>query len=130
MMISKVSEKYGLSKDTLRYYENVGLIPRVNRNDSGIRDYTEIDCGWIEFIKCMRDAGLSVKTLIEYVRLFQMGEETVEARKKLLIEQRELLVARMADMQKTLNRLNYKIEKYEKIVEKEKELKIPDDLIP
>lgn len=130
MMISEVSEKYGLSKDTLRYYENVGLIPRVNRNDSGIRDYTEIDCGWIEFIKCMRGAGLSVKTLIEYVRLFQMGEETVEARKKLLIEQRELLVARMADMQKTLNRLNYKIEKYEKIVEKEKELKIPDDLIP
>jgi DNA-binding transcriptional MerR regulator len=56
MMISKVSKKYVISEDTLRYYERVGLIPRVTRTSGDIRDYTGTDCGWVEFIKCMRNA--------------------------------------------------------------------------
>ncbi|KNZ70439.1 HTH-type transcriptional regulator AdhR [Thermincola ferriacetica] len=124
MTIAEVSEKFGISQDTLRYYERIGLIPRVNRNKSGIRDYTEEDCKWVEFIICMRNAGLPIEVLIEYVELFQQGDATIEARKELLIEQRKLLIARMEDMQKTLERLNYKIAVYEQVVvEKEKELK-------
>lgn len=124
MTITEVSEKYGLSADTLRYYERVGLIPSVNRNKSGIRDYTEEDCRWVEFIKCMRNAGLPIEILIEYVALFQQGDDTVLARKDLLIEQRNVLISKMEDMKKTLERLNLKIERYEQIVsEKEKELK-------
>jgi DNA-binding transcriptional MerR regulator len=86
MNIAEVSEKYSISQDTLRYYERIGLIPPVNRNKSGIRDYTEEDCRWVEFIKCMRGAGLPIEALIEYVTLFQQGDETIEARKELLIE--------------------------------------------
>ena len=128
MTIAEVSEKFDISQDTLRYYERIGLIPRVNRNKSGIRDYTEEDCNWVEFVKCMRSAGLPIETLIEYVGLFQKGDATVEARKELLIEQRKQLIARMEDMQKTLERLNYKIERYEQsVVEKEKELKRSKD---
>ncbi|MBP1309369.1 DNA-binding transcriptional MerR regulator [Paenibacillus sp. 1182] len=55
MLIAEVSKKFELSQDTLRYYERIGLIPRVNRNKSGIRDYTEEDCRWVEYIKCMRE---------------------------------------------------------------------------
>ena len=84
MMIAEVSKKYELSADTLRYYERIGLIPQVNRNKSGIRDYTEEDCRWVEFIKCMRNAGLPIEVLIEYVTLFQQGDETIEARKELI----------------------------------------------
>jgi DNA-binding transcriptional MerR regulator len=80
MTIAEVSKKFGLSPDTLRYYERIGLIPRVNRNESGIRDYTEEDCKWIEFIKCMRSAGVQVETLVEYVTLLQQGDKTIEAR--------------------------------------------------
>ena len=124
MTISEVSEKFDIPQDTLRYYERIGLIPRVNRNKSRIRNYTEEDCNWIEFIKCMRGAGLPIEVLIEYVGLFQQGDATIEARKGLLIEQRKQLIARMEDMQKTLERLNYKIAVYEQVVvEKEKELK-------
>ncbi|WP_094550102.1 MerR family transcriptional regulator [Petroclostridium xylanilyticum] len=124
MTIAEVSEKFNVSQDTLRYYERIGLIPRVNRNKSGIRDYTEEDCKWVEFIICMRNAGLPIEVLIEYVELFQQGDATIEARKELLTEQRKQLIARMEDMQKTLERLNYKIAVYEQIVvEKEKELK-------
>lgn len=113
MTISEVSEKFGIPQDTLRYYERIGLIPRVNRNKSGIRDYTEQDCKWVEFILCMRNAGLPIEVLIEYVGLFQQGDSTIETRKELFIEQRRLLLKRMEDMQKTLERLDYKIASYE-----------------
>jgi len=128
MMIAEVSEKFDVSQDTLRYYERIGLIPHVNRNKSGNRDYTEEDCKWVEFIKCMRGAGLPIEILIEYVALFKQGDETIEARKELFIEQRKQLIARMEDMKKTLERLDYKIAVYEQaVVEKEKELKRPKD---
>ena len=123
MRIAEVSEQYGLSTDTLRYYERVGLIPTVNRNESGIRDYNELDLRRVEFIKCMRSAGLPVEVLIDYVALVQEGDKTIEARKDILVEQREQLIARMNEMQKTLYILNHKIEVYEKaVLKKEKEM--------
>jgi DNA-binding transcriptional MerR regulator len=123
MKIAEVSEQYGLSSDTLRYYERIGLIPPVNRNGGGIRDYSELDIKRVEFAKCMRSAGLPVEVLIEYIGLVQQGDQTIEARKEILMEQRELLVARMAQMQKTLDILDHKIEVYEKTVLKnEKEM--------
>jgi DNA-binding transcriptional MerR regulator len=128
MTIAEVSKKFDISQDTLRYYERIGLIPRVNRNKSGIRDYTEEDCRWIEFIKCMRSAGLPIEVLIEYVTLFEQGNETIEARKELLIEQRKLLIEKMEEIKKTIERLDYKIERYEQaVIVKEKELKRSED---
>ena len=121
MKIMEVSEQFGLSSDTLRYDERIGLIPPVNRNGSGIRDYNELDLRRVEFIKCMRSAGLPVEVLIEYVGLVQQGDKTIEARKEILKEQRELLVARMKEMQKTLNILNHKIEVYENAVLKKEQ---------
>ncbi|HUC90764.1 MAG TPA: MerR family transcriptional regulator [Paenibacillus sp.] len=124
MTIAEVSAKFDLSQDTLRYYERVGLIPRVNRNKSGIRDYTEEDCRWVEFVKCMRNAGLPVEVLIEYLGLYQQGDATLEARKELLIEQRKLLSMRIEEMTNTLERLDYKIDRYEQgLVGKEKTLR-------
>jgi DNA-binding transcriptional MerR regulator len=128
MTIAEVSKKFDLSHDTLRYYERIGLLPGVNRNKSGIRNYSEEDCKWVEFIKCMRSAGLPIEVLIVYVELFQQGDGTIEARKELLKEQRKQLVEKMEDMKKTIERLDYKIERYEiGIVAKEKELKRTDD---
>ena len=87
MKIAEVSEKFGLSADTLRYYERIGLIPAVTRGQNGIRDYTETDIKRVEFVKCMRSAGLSIETLIEYMSLLQQGDQTIETRKELLKEQ-------------------------------------------
>ncbi len=123
MKIAEVSKQYNLTADTLRYYERIGLIPPVTRNESGIRDYSEADLRRVEFIKCMRAAGLPIEALIEYINLLQQGEHTVEARKEILREQREQLLARMQEMQATLDMLNYKINLYEETVgRKEKEL--------
>jgi DNA-binding transcriptional MerR regulator len=123
MRIMEVSEQYGISIDTLRYYERIGLIPPVNRNESGIRDYNEIDLRRVDFVKCMRGAGLPIEVLIEYVGLVQQGDRTIEARKEILKEQRKQLAAKMAEMQKTLDILDHKIEIYEKaVLKKEQEL--------
>jgi len=116
MKIAEVSEQYSISSDTLRYYERVGLIQPVNRKESGIRDYNELDLRRVEFIKCMRSAGLPIEVLIDYVALVQKGDKTIEARREILKEQRGLLIARMQEMQKTLDVLDHKIEVYEKAV--------------
>ena len=123
MKIAEVSEHYGISSDTLRYYERIGLIPPVNRNRGGIRDYGDIDVRRVEFIKCMRSAGLPIEVLIEYVGLVQQGDGTMKARKEILMEQRELLAARMKEMHKTLDILDHKIEGYENaVLKREKEI--------
>lgn len=113
MTIAQVSKQYEISADTLRYYERIGLIPAVPRTAGGIRDYGEDSCRWIELMKCMRAAGVQIEALIEYVALFQKGDETIDARKHILIEQRDQLTARMADMQASLDKLNDKINCYE-----------------
>lgn len=126
MTIAEVAKKYALTPDTLRYYERIGLLPSVSRTPSGIRDYDEEDCRWVEYIKCMRTAGVSVETLIEYVRLFHMGAETIPARKKLLFEQREQIVARIDEMNAVLAKLDWKLAGYEeRMLKYEEKLKQP-----
>ena len=85
----------------------------MTRTAHGIRDYQKEDEQWIEFIKCMRGAGLSIEALIEYVSLFQEGDTTLAARKRILLEQRDLLAQRLEEMQQTFRRLNQKIENYD-----------------
>lgn len=112
MTIAEVSKMYELTADTLRYYERIGLIPPVTRNSSGNRDYTEDDCKWVQFIKCMRNAGLSIETLIEYVNLFQKDYDTSVERKALLLEQRRIIEGKIEELKNTLSYLDVKIEGY------------------
>ena len=115
--IKEVSEQYGISQDTLRYYERVGMIPSVTRTAGGIRNYMEEDLRWVSLAKCMRSAGLPVEAMIEYVRLFQEGDSTIPARLQLLLDQRQVLLDQRKQIDETLNRLNYKISRYEKAVQ-------------
>lgn len=114
--IGEASKKFEISTDTLRYYERIGLIPPVPRNKSGLRDYNEDSCNWINFIKCMRSAGMPIEALIEYVQLFQMGDSTIEARKSLLVEQLKNLEVKRDNIQHTIDRLNIKIQHYDDII--------------
>lgn len=124
MNIAQVARQFDLTTATLRYYERVGLIPPVNRKKSGIRDYDEDDIKWIEFIKCMRNAGLTIEALIEYTTLFMEGNSTVEARKNILIDERQRLIEKRIEIDETVKRLDRKIEGYDgKLLESEAELK-------
>ena len=114
MKIMEVSEKYNIPTATLRYYERIGIIPPVNRNKSGIRDYTEQDCAAVEFAQCMRSAGVSIEGLIEYMRLFQEGDKTREARQEILLEEKANLEKRIEEMTAVSERLEYKLKNYYK----------------
>lgn len=113
LSIKEVSEKYGVSQDTLRYYERVGMIPPVQRTASGIRSYTESDVGWVEMAICMRNAGLPVEVMIDYLKLYMAGNKTIKARLSLLQDQRMALLEQKAKIEETIERLDYKISRYE-----------------
>lgn len=116
MTIKEVSEKYDISQDTLRYYERVGLIPAVSRTSGGIRNYDDEALSWVENAICMRSAGVPIEALIEYVKLFQDGDSTIQARLELLQEQLAGLEEQKVHIESTMKRLNYKISCYEKAV--------------
>ena len=116
MTIAEVSKKFGVTADTLRYYERIGILPPVSRTKGGIRDYDEDSCRWIELMKCLRSAGVQIEALTEYSALYRQGDATMERRKEILVEQRAQLEARMGEIQNSLDRLNYKIANYEALL--------------
>lgn len=123
MNIKKVSEMTGISADTIRYYERIGLIPPVTRNTSGIRDFTEHEVQLLEFVRCYRNAGVGVEPLIEYIQLLNQGDQTVPARIELLSEQLEDMNQRLAELTQARDRLQYKIDNYKNgILPREQEL--------
>lgn len=111
MNIQAVSKLTQISKDTLRYWEKVGLITDVSRNSSGYRDYTKQQLQQIEYVKCMRAAGISIEALLEYTKLSQQGTKTLAVRKQILISQRKQIVAQLEHFQAMLELLDKKIEK-------------------
>lgn len=123
MNIKEVSLKFGISTETLRYYERIGLIPKVNRDKNGYRDYTEKDLNWVYYTKALREAGVSIKSMIEYVSLFQDGEHTRNQRKEILIKQEKKLEDSIKNMQEALSYLRIKIKHYDDyILDYEKKL--------
>lgn len=117
MTIKEASELTGVSIDNLRYYERIGLIPKVPRTASGIRDYDEISIRWIEFVMKFKKAGASIESIIEYVRLAEIGESTKNERRNILIEIKESIEERMRELQGCLDVTNYKINNYYNICE-------------
>ncbi len=117
MTIKDVCEKYDITSDTLRYYERVGVIPEVARTAGGIRNYTQEDIKWVENAICMRSAGVPVEMIVEYVRLFRMGDDTFEERCNLLKRAKAEVEAAKRKYDDELKRLNYKIVKYEEAIQ-------------
>ena len=114
MNIKKVSEQLGISSDTIRYYERIGLVPAISRDKNGVRNFTDIDIQRLDFIKCMRHAGLSIESLHEYMHLYSLNDDrTIPARKKILEEESEKLDERIANLQETRAYLQHKIDVYD-----------------
>ena len=93
------------------------MIPKVTRRPNGIRDYQESDLGWVELAICMRSAGLPIEVMIEYVKLYKEGDNTIPARLELLQKQMNALKEQKAQIESTVERLAYKISKYEEVME-------------
>lgn len=113
MTIKEAAAITGISIDNLRYYERIGLIPEVPRTASGIRDYDEMSLHWIDFAMRFKRGGMTLEAIREYIQLALQGEETKPARKEILLEAKEDLEKRMAEIQESLDVINYKLGTYE-----------------
>ena len=112
MKIKEVSEMFNISSDTLRYYEKAGLLEPVKRVN-GVRDYSEDDLFRIRFVKCMRQAGLSIEAILRYVDLYNQGDSTLEDRLNILLKERDKIDLLIENLQETKKYLNTKIENYQ-----------------
>ncbi|TPR12306.1 MerR family transcriptional regulator [Apilactobacillus timberlakei] len=112
MNINEVSKKIDVSKDTLRYWERIGLLPKIERNSSGYRNYSKKDINWVFYIKVLRKAGMSIELLIDFVKSYRDNNGDPESRKELLMEQKQKLIDEINERQKTLNYLSFKIDHF------------------
>lgn len=92
MTITEVSRKYHINAATLRYYEQIGLLPKVPRRANGNRYYDDHLQSWLEMIICLRHSGVPVEELVKYTQLLEQGDSTLEAREQLLKEQLAMLI--------------------------------------
>lgn len=115
MNIKQAAGMFGLTQDTLRYYERIGVIPPVHRNNSGYRDYTINDLNWVYLAKSLRSVGLPIETLTEFVKLAQLREtqDVESAQKQILSDQLDELNKKINKMHKVRELLIYKIETYD-----------------
>jgi len=113
--IAEAARRTGLTIDTLRYYERIELIDPPARDTGGRRTYTEDDLGWLGFLTKLRTTGMPIRLMREYAKLRRGGQTTASRRKQILVEQRRDVLERIAELQGSLDVLNYKITNYEQI---------------
>ena len=111
--VGEMAKMLDVPASTLRYYDKEGLLPFVERSPGGIRMFQESDYGWLKIISCLKKAGMPLKDIREYINLALQGDETIEQRLELFYKQREILRAQMAELQETLDTLDYKCWYYE-----------------
>lgn len=119
MTIREIAAKTNMSTDTLRYYERIGLLPPVPRNAAGIRNYDEYFVNFINFIKKLKASGMSLEHIIDYIRLAEMGDATIQERKKLLAEAREMLLDKINSLQLVEELADYQLRNYENLLQPE-----------
>ena len=111
--IAEVAEKTHLTAHTLRYYEKEGLLPFVDRSDSGNRDFKDKDLEWLELICCLKNTGMPIKQIREVIGLCLKGDDTLDIRREIFIAHREEVINQMAELQKNLDKINCKINYYD-----------------
>lgn len=110
--IKEMAEQTGVSLHTLRYYEREGLLPSVSRLDNGYRLYTIDDVGWVNFVKCLRDTGMSISQIRQYVELMQEGEHTSLDRQRLLEDHQCFVEEQLREWEQKLKMIRNKIAHY------------------
>lgn len=111
--VGETAKILNVAPSTLRYYDKEGLLPFVERSNGGIRVFREKDFNWLFIVECLKKSGLSIKDIKRYIDLSLSGNETIQERLELFQKQREKVMAQIADLQNTLDILNYKCWYYE-----------------
>ncbi|MBR7069420.1 MAG: MerR family transcriptional regulator [Oxalobacter sp.] len=106
--IRETAALIGVSPSTLRYYDKEGLLPTVERTAGGMRIFKDSDIEWLRIIDCLKKTGMSLKDIRQFIEMVQAGDRTIEARLAMFEHRREKVKEQIAELQKTLDILNYK----------------------
>lgn len=112
--VKMVSEKTHLSPHVLRYYEKEGLLPHIKRTASGIRHYSDADLEWLGLICCLKNTGMSIKQIRDFVNLSLQGPETLKTRCEMLLEHKREVEDHIAEMNHHLVEVTRKIDYFSK----------------
>lgn len=111
--ISEVAKKLNLSTSTLRYYDKEGLLPFVERSQSGIRRFKDSDFEWLELIECLKNTGMSIKNIKKFIDYYMEGDSTINERLNTIDNQRQVVIEQIKQLEKNFELLNYKHWYYE-----------------
>lgn len=114
--VKQVSEMLGLSSHTIRYYDDIGLIPQLAR-DGHVRMFSEYTMSWVALVHCLRNSGLPIEGVKHYIKLCKIGDSTILEREKLIHDQEDRLLGLMANLQHQLEVLRQKKEYYRELKE-------------
>lgn len=110
--IGQVAEVLGVSVDTLRYYERIGLADPPGRDTAGRRRYDDADLTWLQFLLRMRTTGMPIQLMQRYAALRRQGPATSAERRHILQQHRADVVARIAALTDCLTVVDHKIANY------------------
>lgn len=127
--VGEMAKKLGVAASTLRYYDKEGLLPFVERSNGGIRMFSEKDFEWLSLIECMKRTGMPIKEIKVFIQWCLAGDSTIDQRLEQMKKQRTVIEAKMAELQSTLDALNYKVWYYE-TAQAAGTCKVPDEMPP
>jgi DNA-binding transcriptional MerR regulator len=110
--ISQVAEKFNLTAHTIRYYDKEGLLPFIERDQAGIRQFSDNDFDWLKLICCLKNTGMPLKQIRQYIEWCVQGEETLEFRRQMLLDHRQEVLNQMNSLEENLKTIDYKLEYY------------------
>ena len=111
--VGEMAKKIGVAPSTLRYYDKEGLLPFVERSNCGIRVFKEADYEWLKVIECLKKTGMPLKDIKTFIEMAMQGDETIDERLELIRKQREEVGRQIAELQETMDTLNFKCWYYE-----------------
>ena len=106
--VGEMAKKLNVAASTLRYYDKEGLMPFVERSGSGIRMFKDSDFEWLSIIECLKKTGMPIKEIKKFIDWCMEGDSTIDQRLSLIKQQQAIVTEQLAQMQETLNMLNYK----------------------
>lgn len=111
--VGEMAKKIGVAPSTLRYYDKEGLLPFVERSSGGIRVFKEADYEWLKVIECLKKTGMPLKEIKAFIEMAVQGDETIHERLELIRKQRDEVGRQIAELQETMDTLNFKCWYYE-----------------
>ena len=123
--VGEMAKILGIPASTLRYYDKEGLLPFVERSSGGIRMFTEKDHEWLKVIECLKQSGLSIKDIRNFMSMVIQGDESSLAKRLTLFQaRRDAVKKQIKDMQETLELLEFKCWYYEQAIQDGTEEKV------